>query len=87
MILKPGDTIFLKMWYNLRDEWYKTLDPKSVSLPTIVTYKDEQEKYLLEVHKVKLNYKTTTNGEPAQFDNMELLMSDEEAVAFLMRWS
>ena len=87
IIENTSSGIFYKMWFNLRNEWYKTLNPDSPSLPTIETFHDEYEKYLLEAHKIKINYHRKIKDEPARLESIELLMSDEEATAFLVRWS
>ena len=87
MIIDSSGKTFAEMWFKLRNEFYKTLTPESLSLPTIQNWAEQHEKYMLEVHKVKFNYGPAINGNERVLQSIELLMDDEEAVAFLVRWS
>jgi hypothetical protein len=81
MILDRTNILWLKIWQNLRKEYWKDIFNHN-DLPT----SQELDKYLLEKHRVLITYENSKSG-PSAIKNIELQMSDEDAMLFIMRWS
>jgi len=81
MILDRTNILWLKIWQNLKIEFWKDIFNHN-DLPT----SQELDKYLLEKHRVLITYENSKSG-PSAIKNIKLQMSDEDAILFIMRWS